>query len=537
MKMRFQISILFIVFLFLTMIPVYYKYHWNQPNVAIGSDPQIKYYQTYSYYKEGFSPYSRQCFFPAGVFGFQLQNIPLGYPWALSASNDTCFFQYPIFMPVLHAFMARMTSFTFVIYFPIFFFFLNLVLLFIFFKQFGLSVVQSGCASLFIHFFSPVFLSSLDYSELTLTNTFFILSLLFYKRIFLSNNINISAYLFVFLSGICLSFNFQLRPESTLALLLFFFVNFVRNVKDRTNFRILFSIGIVSFLSTFAFSYWNQKVYGHFMGMRGLNTIHDTAILNLGDYLVNWTSDLWGSKYKIGLFKGYPFAVLFIVPFLFSFVQKLKNVKLNDYLISGYLFILLLPFVSPYRAGVDILGLRYYESGVYLMSIGFFLWVFQIFSSGKYIQNSQIAIITFVLLFLTTLYFSYKSNLRAIKHWSGAAKVSHEYSDLISKINPDLIIHRGLSTTYLMGVTYLEYPQIAVYSQDEWDQIEHVVLKNGFKRILYLYWQDNKLVNYEFPKEIWEKKFNVNFDLSLNSIWDREKIKIIHFDSLLMQKK
>ncbi|WP_210409666.1 hypothetical protein, partial [Leptospira bourretii] len=60
-----------------------------------------------------------------------------------------------------------------------------------------------------------------------------------------------------------------------------------------------------------------------------MNTIHDTAILNLGDYLVNWTSDLWGSKYKIGLFKGYPFAVLFIVPFLFSFVQKLKNVKLN----------------------------------------------------------------------------------------------------------------------------------------------------------------------------------------------------------------
>nr|WP_210410361.1 hypothetical protein [Leptospira meyeri] len=464
-----------------------------------------------------------------------MQNIPLGYPWALFTSTDTCFFQYPILMPIIHAFMAKVTSFAFVIYFPIFFFFLNLVILFLFFKHFGLSVIQSGCASLFTHFFSPIFLSSLDYSELTLTNTLFILSLLFYRKILSGNSV--SAFLFVFLSAICLSFNFQLRPESTLALLLFFLVNFLMNIKDRLNFRILFSIGIVSFICTFLFSYWNQKVYGHFMGMRGLNTLHDTAILNLRDYLNNWISDLWGSEYKIGLFKGYPFAFLFFIPFIFYYIFKLKKVKLNEYLISGYLFILLLPLISPYRAGVDILGLRYYESGVYLISIGFFLWIFQISASERFFLNSQLAIVSVVTLMIAVLYFSYKSNLQAIKQWSGAAKVSHEYSNLISKINPDLIVHRGLSTTYLMGVSYLEYPQIAIYSQEEWDQIEHLVLENGYEKILYLYWQDNKLVNYEFPREIWEKKFNVNFDLSLNGIWNREKIKIIHFDSLIVQKR
>lgn len=535
MRIRLQVSILFIVFFLLAMIPVYYKYRWNQPNVAIGSDPQIKYYQTFAFYKEGFSQYSLQCFFPAGTKGFLPESIPLGYPWAFFTSNNTCFFQYPILMPVLHAILAKVTSFSFVTYFPICFFLMNVVFLFLLFKNLGLSVSQSGCATLFTHFFTPVFLSSLDYSELTLTNALLILSLLFYRRSFAADNF--SLYFFVFLSGVCLSLNFQLRPESTLALLILFFINFIKNIKSGKNFRILFSIGVVSFLSTLAFSYWNMSIYGHIMGMRGWNTLQDTAILKLSGYLNNWVADLWGSEYKIGLFKAYPFAFLFVSPFVFYYFLKSKSEKLNEYLIAGYFFILLLPFISPYRAGVDILGLRYYESGVYLISIGFFLWIFKNYNAEKSFLNSKIASLTFVFLGLTVLYFSYKSNLRAIKHWSGAAKISQEYSNAISQINPDLIVHRGLSTSYLMGITYLEYPQITIYSQKDWEQVEQIVLESRFKRILYLYWQDNKLVNYEFPQEIWEKKFNINFDLRLNSNWNRERRKITHFDSLILQRK
>lgn len=67
---------------------------------------------------------------------------------------------------------------------------------------------------IFIQCLTPIFLSSLDYSELTLTNFFFlsaILSFLEFQRE--------KQFRYGILLAVSIVFNFQLRPESTIALI------------------------------------------------------------------------------------------------------------------------------------------------------------------------------------------------------------------------------------------------------------------------------------------------------------------------------
>ncbi|MCX7998630.1 MAG: hypothetical protein N3A69_06720 [Leptospiraceae bacterium] len=201
-------------------------------------------------------------------------------------------------------------------------------------------------------------------------------------------------------------------------------------------------------------------------------------------------------------------------------------------IISGTLFILILPILSPYRAGVDIFGMRYFETGVYLLTLGFFLSCKETFlrSPAKFPY-------LVVLLILSLSYFSYKSILRSVKHWTSGAKLSHELYTEFKSIKPDLVVHKGLSTSYLLGITYLEFPQIAIFTKEEWKMLEKVVHEKNLRKILLIEWKENKLFNKEIPTSIWESKFAVDFEIYPQNCSLLRKKKIIHFHGTIYDCK
>lgn len=509
-----RVYLLFLILLLtMTAIPTYYRIQWNGDSVFVGSDPQIKYYQAYQLSKFGIDTNSINCYYPAHFLDSDFKFFPLGYPWAFIVNNK-CFFQYPLIFSLVQWFLGGWLTTDLLTFIPILFFGFNIYLTFTIFKLNKISISNNLFFTTVIHLLSPIFLSTLDYSELSLTNFTLLSFLLLYMN--KDNNRILDS-----LAGLVLVMNFYLRPESTLVIVLFLGIDFLFSsnkfsyIKNNLTF-------IGSFIVIFlVFSTINYSTYGHFMGMRGMNTISDMQSVSQQSLLENWIADLWGNEFKIGIFKGYPVIFIFLLGLIFS----RKRILSSYIFLSGFLMIILLPIISPYRAGVDIFGMRYYESSLYMLSIGF---VLQINHLTK-IQNS------IILIFIVILsYFSYKSDLRAIKIWSSAANSYHIFENKIKELNPDIIVHRGLAQSYAIGNSYLMVPQVAIYSQEDYEEIIQKLKDTGNKKILYLYWNDNKLFKNEFPEKIWDNFFNINFDLRVAEKELLESGKILHFDYKLI---
>ncbi|MCW7503774.1 LA_3751/LA_3752 family putative glycosyltransferase [Leptospira paudalimensis] len=502
----------FIYFLIL-LVPIFYRWKWNEGHIFISSDPQIKYYQVVHAIQGGSV---EACFFPASEIGFKKEQIPIGYPWAFFLKNGDCVFQYPsLFVWVQKIFLIVFDQ-KFITYFPILIFLLNFLILDRILQLFENRPTYILITTIFIQVFSPVFLSSLDYSELTLTNFFLLLAIYSYVSF-----ARTPKYYLGLLLSLSIVLNFQLRPESSIALVLFLATAFLLSESKILLLKRLIPYILLAFLlQSFYFTY-NNHVYGHILGMRGLNTVNDLGSNELQrNYLGEWIADLWGNDFKIGIFKGYP--ILFLSSIL---IWQRKRNELSPFLISGLVFILILPILSPYRAGVDIFGMRYYESGIYLLLIATFPFIWKL--KPKFLL---------ILILLPCLYFSYKSDTRAIKQWTSSSKVYKEIMSEIQNIHPDLIVHRGLSLSYLMGESYVTYPQIAIFSNEDWLRVEET-LKNRPLKILYLQWEGNRLVKDEFPKNIWQEKFDINFQLKPKEYSIQSEYKIAHFQGFLLEKK
>ncbi|TGL90253.1 hypothetical protein EHQ68_02125 [Leptospira congkakensis] len=508
MSFPFRISI----YLLILIVPLFYRWKWNDNSVFVSSDPQIKYYQVIHNLEGG---KAEECFFPASKLGFDISMIPFGYPWAFFLKNGECVFQYPVLFTWIQKLFISFSSVRWITYLPILFFFFNFLLLDRILKLYESRGGVLLISVLLIQCMTPIFLSSLDYSELTLTNFFFlsaILSFLEFQRE--------KQFRYGILLAVSIVFNFQLRPESTIAL--FFFLGlafgFGKNHWQLT--KNLIPYVFLCVVLQLLFFVWNQNVYGHILGMRGLNTVTDMESGLKRDLTNEWLADLWGNDFKIGIFKGYPILFLSIVATWWD-----KKSEIRPFLFSGLLFVILLPILSPYRAGVDIFGMRYFESGIYLLMIGSFL------SLAKKSKNYL-----FILILLPFLYFSYKSDTRAIKQWTSSSKLYHQMIDEINKIQPDLIVQRGLSLSYLVGNSYIEYPQIAVYSNEDWYKVE-TVLGTKKLRVLYLQWEGNHLVSNEFPAHIWKEKFDVNFTLNPKLYKIESEHKLAHFKGYLLEQR
>ncbi|MCW7462924.1 LA_3751/LA_3752 family putative glycosyltransferase [Leptospira limi] len=502
-----------LVYFLIVLVPIFYRWKWNDGHIFISSDPQIKYFQVIHANQGGSA---EECFFPASQLGFKSEQIPIGYPWAFFLKNGECVFQYPsLFVWAQKSFLYVFDQ-KYITYFPILIFLINFLILDKILQLFEKRPTYILITTILVQVFSPVFLSSLDYSELTLTNFFLLLSI--YSYVSFSRS---SKYYLGLILSLSIVLNFQLRPESTIALILFFGFAFLLSKTKIQFLKQLFPYIVLAFVLQGIFFSYNNRVYGHILGMRGLNTVNDLGSNELQrNFLGEWIADLWGNDFKIGIFKGYP--ILFLSFFIIG-LRKLN--ELSPFLISGLVFVIILPILSPYRAGVDIFGMRYYESGIYLLLIGTFLSLWKL--KPNYL-------VLFIL--LPCLYFSYKSDTRAIKQWSSSNKIYQEIISQIQNIHPDLIVHRGLALSYLMGESYVTYPQIAVFSNEDWLNVEET-LKNKSYRILYLQWEGNRLVKDEFPKKIWKEKFDINFQLKPKTYSIQTEYKIAHFQGFLLEKK
>lgn len=503
----------FLIYIILSLIPVIYRYQWNGDGVFISSDPQIKFYQV-KQSLEGVTP--AECFFPANKLGFPIKMIPFGYPWAFQLENGKCVFQYPVFFTYIQYPFAKLFGLNLVSYISILFFFLNIVILDRLLILLGL---RGGFVLSFVviaQFLSPIFLSSLDYSEVTLNNFFFLLSVFLIIQVFGTQK----KYNIVLL-GLILPLFLLLRPEGLIALLIFGIGYFLIHKNYRENFLSFLFVGLIALLFASLIFYMNFKSYGHILGMRGVTTLADATGGLTKDYWGGWIADIWGSKFKIGIFKGYPILLLFPI-FLFQNNSKISKV----FILSGLVFVIGLPFLSPYRAGVDVFGMRYFETGIYLIFIGFALCNF---------ANKNLFYVS-ILALLITFYFSYKTDSRAVKIWSSSSKLYHKLQKEFEKVNPDLIVHRGLSLSYLVGQSYLLYPQVAIYSNRDWLDVELVAKKQNLKKILYLEWKDNQLVNDEFPKAIWDTLFNIHFAVRAQEYKLVSEREILHFHGKVFLK-
>lgn len=508
MSFPFRISIYILVLI----VPLFYRWKWNDNSVFISSDPEIKYYQVIHNVEGGAA---EECYFPAKELGFSQSMIPFGYPWAFFLKNGNCVFQYPVLFTWIQKLIVTIVGIKWITYIPILFFFFNFCLLdrilSLFEKRGGILLVSV----LIIQCMTPVFLSALDYSELTLTNFFFLSAILSFLEFQKENQ-----FRFGILLAVAIIFNFQLRPESSIALVFFLVLAFGFGNHHWKLTKSLIPYILLSVVLQIFFFIWNHNVYGHVLGMRGLNTVNDMESGGLQRHLVNeWFADLWGNDFKIGIFKGYP--ILFLSGFAIWWDKKSE---LRPFLFSGLLFVFLLPILSPYRAGVDIFGMRYFESGIYLLMIGCFL------SFAKKIKDYR-----YIFLVLPLLYFSYKSDTRATKQWSSSAKLYHQVMEKIDSINPDLIVQRGLSLSYLVGISYIKYPQVAVYSNEDWNQVESLIGSKKL-RVLYLEWEGNQLVKTEFPSQVWKEKFDVNFKIYPKIYQIKSEHTLAHFKGFLLEE-
>ncbi|MBM9589154.1 hypothetical protein JWG41_01750 [Leptospira sp. 201903075] len=502
---------LFIYFLLL-LIPIFYRWKWNDNTVFVSSDPEIKYYQVIQSL-EGGSAW--ECYFPAKDLGFDVSMIPFGYPWAFFLKDGNCVFQYPVLFTWIQKLIITISSKKWITYIPLLFFFFNFYLLDRILGRYEKRGYLLLISVVFIQFLTPVFLSALDYSELTLTNFFFLSAILSFLEFQKEKG-----FRYGILLAVSVIFNFQLRPESTIALIFFLGIAFSLEKDKWMLTKNLIPYIILSFGLQLAFFLWNHQTYGHILGMRGLNTVTDMGSGAIQRQLVKeWVADLWGNEFKIGIFKGYPVLFLGLIALWWE-----RKSEIFPFLLSGLLFVFLLPILSPYRAGVDIFGMRYYESGVYLLMMGVFLSL-----------SKRDASVSYFLILLPFVYFSYKSDSRAIKQWSSSAKLYHQVMKQIETLKPDLIVQRGLSLSYLVGDSYTKYPQVAVYSNEDWKKVE-TVLGNQKKRILYLEWEGNQLVNEEFPSAIWKAKFDINFELKPVRYKIQSEHSLAHFKGFLLEQ-
>lgn len=501
------------IYILLLLIPIFYRCKWNENTVFVSSDPEIKYYQVINSLNGGSA---EECYFPAKDLGFDISMLPFGYPWAFFLKSGNCVFQYPVIFTWIQKIFVTITSKNWITYIPILFFFLNFCLLDRILSRFEKRGVVLLFSVIFIQCLTPVFLSSLDYSELTLTNFFFLSAVVSFLEFQGQKQ-----FRYGILLAVSIVFNFQLRPESTIALFFFLALTFAFGKEHWKLVKDLYPYIILCLALQFVFFFWNHKVYGHFLGMRGLNTVTDMESGGIQRHLFQeWVADLWGNDFKIGIFKGYP--ILFLGVAVMWWERKSELLPL---LLSGALFIFVLPILSPYRAGVDIFGMRYYESGIYLFMAGCFL------SLGR-----KTTLVSFLLILLPFLYFSYKSDSRAIKQWSSSAKLYHQVMKEIDVLQPDLIVQRGLSLSYLTGYSYIQYPQVAVYSNEDWTKVEKV-LGDQRKRVLFLQWEGNRLVNEEFPKTIWKEKFDINFTLEPRNFKIQSEHSLAHFKGFILEQK
>ncbi len=556
----FQIGIYLITLLHLVEI----RRDLDHKHIFITSDGQIKYYQTLQMAEGEFR--NSECLYPGLELDPEYKYYLFDYPWAFFHSNGLkCAFQYSPYFPWIGSIFYRYLGEKFVTFTPLLFWFLSILVFERVLHSLGVRFWISLLVAISLFWGGFLSLSALDYAEFTLNDFLALVGIWGYVRFFSSvqsvHNSNQKLvswkeifYLIAAILGLFSSI--LLRPEGMvgigifLGLGIFFFWNQI--VALFSNFR-FWMVSIVSFSLLVGFYLLVNTLYSQNpLGFRISNTGKDLQTLyDLSSIWSGWIADLWKSDFKTGLFFAFP--ALFLFPLLLLFpIQFHKDALSLDsiqkkfgyqFLGSGFMSCLLIPLLSPYRAGYHHFGNRYFEVAVVLFFLGIaILWnqVLNFPKSLKSFPNPYKAFKIFsIFLVVSYFLFSYMSLRYTKEGWKVLKQSASLYSqlqDLLNEIGRASdsqqkipIVHKSLFTNYLVGVSFLDRAQFLTVSKNEMQKLEEIFQEAGIREYLVLEYMGTPRYMSDIPKKLYEEKINVRYESPKDRFLDGEKKDFLEF--------
>lgn len=548
---------------------LFFRMELDRNGFFITSDGQIKFYQTLQFASGDF--HRSQCLYPGKDFDPNYEFYIFDYPWAFFGQNGMeCAFQYPPFFPALATLFFRIGGERLVALLPLVFLFLSAL---VFDRILTLISITAGLrllVTVHVFFLSFLSLSALDFAELSANDLLFLGGLYFLLHTLVGTKTRLSGseaklgHFFGF--GVCAVFSILLRPETVLPyLVLAAILVLTRLDMVRLFFRLrnLVWIGMGGLMSVSVFLTGNSLVSGNPLGFRATNTGSDMeSMYRIAAIWENMVSDLWKSDFKIGLFFAIPGVFMFFLPMaLYAYKRTLTIPKSPDtpllkssspppedtigefnsdtkdlgfiLFLSGFIAILLVPVLSPYRAGYHHFGNRYFETSVILCFLGGAgIWTL--------VQNSLPTVnwaspktlkTALVFLFIIASFYTFRYTKEGFKVMRASSDWFWEMHSSISqwderretaanpttdggKVSPRValpIVHKSLFTNYLVGPGFAQRKHFLVTSPEEQSKLEMIFLAKGIDSYIELEFLGEPPYMSDIPRDLFERKIKVRY--------------------------
>lgn len=512
-------SIYFIGFALL----VSFRLTLDKDHLFITSDGQIKYYQTVQIASGEFA--QSECLYPGKDIDPDYSYYIFDYPWAFFNTNASkCSFQYSPYFPSLASIVYLSFGERSVTILPLLFAFFSILIFDIFLSRIGIRpwiIVTIAISTFYLSFLS---LSALDYAELSLNDFFFTASILYFLPILLHSKEKFIQSKDLFLFSILATSSILLRPESSIGYfflgiftLLYYWQSITKQISVYNIFYSILGLSIVLGL----FLIVNTIYSGNPLGFRATNTGNDfTSLENSEGIWGNIVTDLWRSNFKSGLFFAVP--VLFIgspVLFIYTFFKSKRNTNLKlgyIFLFSSLASIILIPILSPYRAGFHHFGNRYFETAVILGFIGLaILWNIAV-DSWRFRRKACLGV---AVLIAICSFYSYRYTNEGFKVLRSSAISYNQMMEFLTEESIDKnrrnlpIVHKSMFTNYLVGYSFLDTNHYLVTSPSELENLEQRFTKAGITSYKLLEYLGKPNYMSDIPRKLFDEKINIQYDI------------------------
>lgn len=492
----------------------------DKTQLYITSDGAIKLYQTAGYEQNGFL--SLECIYPSKEIDAAYHYYPISYPWAIfSAKNLSCVLEYPPFFYWLGALVLKIASTHTLLYLPLLFYGINLLLFDFILKRFGLMAIYRIPITL-LAFISFPLLTAMDYTESPAFQTFYLLGFFFFWRLIQNSHLKSN----LILSGVCFGLAFFLRLEILIpfAFLGGVYFLFTRNFKNSIwiGFSFLFVAGI--------FILYNLKVSGHPLGFRYVSSIdfNDNAKADLVKRFHFLKATLWGNEIMVGVFKFQPLLWLLLLVPVIAFFQKIKSSSGLILLVAGWMSLFVIPLYITVYGGVGYFGLRYIEAPFYLIILGSALYL-----SDSFFSKSNLQKVFFVFLLVIIGYFNWLSTREGLKILRNSSIENVELQTYLEKSNR-YVIHSSFYTSIWMGNSFLTKRHVHVKGDSEMNRfLENIPPKEAFVMLLS---PPDIYISQDIPKKLHPDFLEqINLDNLPIQILDEKKLNNVRM--ILANKK
>jgi len=499
------------IFFYFLLLVYIFQFRWKLDRYGdyFTSDGAIKIYQTVQYKEKGF--FSLECYYPNKTLDPDFTYFPISYPWALfNNKGEKCIFEYPPFFYWIGAVLLHFIPISLLLYLPLVFYSLGIFL-------FDYILKKAGFDSLFrvfvviLTFFSFPLLTAMDYTENPLFQLLYLCG--FYGFFHISEkppNLKIQLLIGFFFG---LSFILRLEIIIPFFLILFFYFVLYRNIK------LSFFVGVGFFFSVLPYLVYNFFVSGHILGFRYISSVNlnANAHASLGSRLNLLKAYVWGDEIMVGLLQFNPLCYVIVLGIIISFFFNSSIKKANLFLFSGFLSILIIPFLLPIYGGVGYFGLRYLEAPFFLIVVGYSIY----FSNLKFIKIRYFRLFFFVILSFV-FYFNLLSTREGLKVLRSSSLELHGLHLFLNR-SDKFVIHTSLYSSIWMGKNYLEKIHIKTSEQSSFEQFLQNIKSN--EKFVVIKSTGNIYISSDIPKTLYPQYItNVKFSNHSLKILEEQEV-------------